>query len=61
MSQDNVLTGHVVTEEVAGTYETVGLSSVSQGESGGPIDQSPDANIQPILNQDIHRILRPNI
>ena len=55
------LTWHSVAEEVGVAYERVTLAAVHEGEAGGPVDEGADANIQPVLDQDVHCVLRPEI
>ena len=54
-------TWHPVSEEILVADKRVALAAVHEGEAGGPIDEGADANIQPVLDQDVHCVLRPEI
>ena len=54
-------TWHPVSEEILVADKRVALAAVHEGEAGGPVDEGADANIQPVLDQDVHCVLRPEI
>ena len=47
-------------QEVAPADEAVPLGPVHEGVSRGPVDERADANVQPVLDQDVHRVLGPD-
>ena len=53
------LTWHSVAEEVGVADERVSLAAVHEGEAGGPVHQGADAHVQPVFDQDVHRVLGP--
>ena len=56
------LTRHLV-EEVVGSAHEVGDAGArlakGDGEPHGPVHHGPDAHVQPVLDQDVHSVLRP--
>ena len=56
------LTWHVIEEEVGGSNDPRdGVNGLAEGEgkAGGPVHQGADANVQPVLDQDVDGVLGP--
>ena len=56
------LTRHLVEEVVGSAHEVCDAGArlaEGDGEPHGPVDHGPDAHVQPVLDEDVHRVLRP--
>ncbi len=57
-----LFTWHIVEEEIRRSDESGegrGRIAEGEGEPDGPVDEGADANVEPVLDEDVHRVLRP--
>ena len=56
-----VVVGDSDTEEVRGPTEGVSPVSPGETEADGPVDDGPQAGVQPVLDEDVDGVLRPEV